>query len=69
MIYKFSSSAKHCVNIPQLNWGFMQNVLDMAGSNFSCDLVFYMEVVFVVLYTDNPVTSCHFRSIFQVACF
>ena len=60
MIYKFSSSAKCCANIPQLNWGFMYNILDIAGSSFSCSLVFYVGVVSVVLYTDNPVTICPF---------
>ena len=60
MFYKLSNSTKLCVNIPQLKWLFMYNVLDIAGSSFSCNLVFYMEVVFVVLYTDNPVTNSPF---------
>ena len=60
MNYKFLSSAKHCVNIPQLNWGFMYNILDIVGSTFSCSLVFYVEVVPFALYMDNPVTSSPF---------
>ena len=57
MIYTFSRSAKLGVNISQLNWQFMHNVLDIAGSSFSCSLIFYMEVVSIGLYKDNPVTS------------
>ena len=34
MIYEFYSSAKLNVNIPQLKWQFMHNVLDNAGSSF-----------------------------------
>ena len=44
MIYKFSCSAKCCVKIPQFNWLFMY-IFDIAGSSFSCSLVFYLEVV------------------------
>ena len=40
----------------------MHNVLDITGSSFSCSLVFYMKVVPIVLYTDNPVTSSPFSS-------
>ena len=54
MIHEFSSSAKLCVNISQVNWHFMH---DIAESSFFCSLVFYMEVVPIVLYTGNPVTS------------
>ena len=60
MIYKFSSSAKLCVNISQLNWQLMHNVLDILGSTFSYSVVFYIEVVSIALYTDNPVTSSTF---------
>ena len=38
----------------------MHNVLHIAGSSFSCSLVFYMEVVSVALYMDNPATSSPF---------
>ena len=58
MIYNLSCSAKLCVNIPKLNWWFMHHILDIARSSFFCSLVFYMDVVSVVLYMDNPVTSC-----------
>ena len=57
MIYEFSTCAKHCVNIPQLDWQFVYNILHIAGSGFSCRLVFYVEVVSIVLYADDPVTS------------
>ena len=57
MIYKFSSSAKHCFYILQLDWQFVYNILYTAGSSFSCSLGFYMEVVSVACYTDDPVTS------------
>ena len=57
MIYKFFSSAKHCVNIPQFNWQFMHNFLQTAGSSFSCSLVFYVEVVSIAPYVGNPVTN------------
>ena len=60
MICKLSSSAKLFVNIPQLNWHFLQNILDIAGSSFSFSWVFYAEVVSIALYVDNPVTSCSF---------
>ena len=53
MIYRFSSSANLSVNILQLNWKFMHNVLDIAGSSFSCSLIFYMEEVSIALYTDS----------------
>ena len=45
MIYKFFSSARHCVNIPQFDWQFMYNILHVAGSSFSCSMVFNVEVV------------------------
>ena len=61
MIYKFFSSTKCCVKIPQLNWWLMHNIFDVAGSSFSCSLVLYMEVVSIVLCTDNPVTSSPFK--------
>ena len=64
MIYKLFSYAKLCVSIPQLNWQFMHTILDTAGSSFSCSLVFYMEVVSLVLNTDNPVTGSPFKSHF-----
>ena len=57
MVYKFSCPEKLCVNIPELNWWFMYNILDTAGSSFSSCMVFYVEEVSVVLYMDNPVTS------------
>ena len=60
MIYKFSISAKLGVNIPQFNWQLMHNIFDIAGSSFSCSMVFYMKVVYVALYTGNPVTSSPF---------
>ena len=55
-----ASSAKLCVNTPQLNWWFMHNVHDIAGSSFSCNLVFYLEEVSIAHYTDNPVSSSPF---------
>ena len=35
----------------------MYSIHDIAGFCFSCSLVFYVEVVSIVLYADNPVTS------------
>ena len=58
MVYKFSMSVKHCVNIPQLNWWLMYKILHTARpSFFSCGLVFCMNVVSVVVYADDPVAS------------
>ena len=34
MIYKFQSSAKYYINIPQLDWQFVYNILYIAGSGF-----------------------------------
>ena len=40
--------------------GFMYNIIDITGSIFSCGLVFYEEMVSVVLYMDNLITSSPF---------
>ena len=62
MIYKFPCSAIHSVNIPQLDWQLMYNILHTAGSSFSCSLVFYVEVVSVALCTEILWSAFHFRS-------
>ena len=60
MIYEFSNSAKHGVNIPQFDWQFVYNILHIAGAVFSCSLAFYVDIVSVVFYADNQVTSSPF---------
>ena len=44
-------------NIPQLDWWFVYNILHIAGSRFSCSLVFYVVVVSIALYAENSITS------------
>ena len=51
MVYKFSSSAKYCVSILLLNQWLGYNIFHIAGSHFSCSLVFYKGgSVFYTLY-------------------
>ena len=61
MVDKLSTSVKFSFNILWLGWQSMHNIPDNAGSSFSCSLVFYMAVVSLVLYTDNPVTISPFE--------
>ena len=60
MIVKLFSTARFSVNIPLLNWQLMHNILDIAESSFSCNLVFYIKVASIAPYLDSPVTSSSF---------
>ena len=55
-----AGSAKLSINIPELNGRFQYNVCDIAGSYFSCSLVFYVDEVSVALNVDNPVSMSSF---------
>ena len=57
MIYGFSCSAKLSISIPQLKWWAMYNILVITRLGLSCGLIVYMKVVFIVLYTDNPISG------------
>ena len=35
----------------------MYNTIHIIGSHFSCSIIFFVYVVSIVLYADNPVTS------------
>ena len=61
MVYKFSCSAKLTIYIPQLDWWFMHNILDITGLGISSGLIFNMEVVPVTLYMDNPISGSQFQ--------
>ena len=56
MINIVTSSAKLGVNVPELNGRFKNYIFDVAGSCFSCSLVFDVDVMSVALNTDNPVS-------------
>ena len=50
-------SAELSVNVPELNRRLKDDVLDIAGSCSACGLVFYVDVMSVVLNMNNPVTG------------
>ena len=52
-----TGSAKLGVNVPELNGRFKNYIFDIAGSCFSCSLVFNVDVMSVVLNMDNPVSG------------
>ena len=60
MICKCSSSANILSTFHSSIGGSYTMSLTLHGLVFSCCLVYYMEVVSIVLDTDNPVTSSPF---------
>ena len=74
MVYEFSCSAKLGIYIPQLDWWFMYNILDITRLGLSCGLIFNMKVVSVMLYMDNLISTSPFQIpfawlfIFKVLC-
>ena len=57
MINIVAGSAELSVNVPELNRRFKDDVLDIAGLCSACGLVFYVDVLSVVLNTNNPVSG------------
>ena len=45
------------VNVPELNRRFKDDVLDIAGSSSARGLVLYVDVMSIVLNTNNPVSG------------
>ena len=60
MINIAASSAKLGINIPELNWGFLDDVLDVAGSCPACSLVLYVDEMSITLNADNSVSRSPF---------
>ena len=56
MVNIVTGSAKLGVDVPELNRKFKNYIFDIAGLCFSCSLVFDVDVMSVVLNTDNPVS-------------
>ena len=56
MINIATGSAKLGVKVPELNGRFKNDIFDIAGSCFSCSLVFNVNVMSVALNMDNPVS-------------
>ena len=57
MIDITAGPAKLGVNVPELNRRFKDNVLDIAGLHFARGLVFYVDVMSVVLNTNYLVSG------------
>ena len=57
MINIAAVSAELSVNVPELNRRFKDDVLDIAGSCSACGLVFYVDVMSVVLNTNNLISG------------
>ena len=57
MVNIATGSAKLDVNVPELNRRFKNDIFDVAGSGFSCSLVFNVNVMSIVLNMDNPVSG------------
>ena len=57
MINIATGSAKLGVNVPELNGRFKNYIFDVAGSCFSCSLVFDVDVMSIALNTDNLVSG------------
>ena len=60
MINIVASPAELGMNIPELNWGFKDDVFDVAGSYFSCGLVLYVDEMSIMLNADNAVSRSPF---------
>ena len=56
MINIVAGSSKLSVNVPELNRRFKDDVLDIAGSCSAGGLVFYVDVMSIVLNTNNLVS-------------
>ena len=52
-----AGSAELGVNIPELDGRFHYNVCDIAGSYFSCSLVFNVDEMSIALNTDNLISG------------
>ena len=57
MVNKVASSAKLGVNIPKLNRRFQNNICHIAGSCFSCGLIFNVDEMSIALNTDYLITG------------
>ena len=57
MVDTATGSAKLGVDIPEFSRRFQNYVGDITGPCFSCGLVFNVDVVSVMLNTNNPVTG------------
>ena len=53
-------SAKLGINVPELNGMLQYNVFDIAGSYFSSCLIFYVDVMSIMLDVDNSVSRSPF---------
>ena len=60
MINIVASSAELGINIPELDWGFKDDVFDIAGSYYSCGLVLSVDKMSVMLNADNSVSRSPF---------
>ena len=56
MVNIAAGSAELGVNVPKLNRRFLNNICDIAGSCFSCGLVFNVDEMSIVLNTDNLIS-------------
>ena len=57
MIDIFSTSAKLGFYVPKFHWRFKYYILHVAGSYFSCGLVFNMQKMSIVLNLDNSISG------------
>ena len=57
MIDIAAGSAKLSVNLPEFNRRFKYDVLDIAGSCSACGLIFNVDVMSVMLNTNNLVSG------------
>ena len=62
-IYEFSCSAKWGIHIPQLNWWFMHDILEITNSGLSCCLIFNMKVMSInISIWTIPYLTLYFKS-------
>ena len=65
MVYELSCSAKQGISISCINWRLMYNILPITRSCLSCGLIFNMNIMSIMLYMDNPISSSPFQISFS----
>ena len=65
MVDELAGSPKFWVHIPQFTVWFKDNVLNIAGSDFSCSLVFDVQVASFALNPDDSVSCFPFEDSFS----
>ena len=60
MVNITSSPSELGINVPKFDRRFEDDVLDIARSDFSSGLIFYVDEMSIMLYADNSISRSPF---------